>query len=90
VQCAALAAQAQAPSGKVSVVTSFAKDVTDPIKKAFEAATPGTTLDVQNGVRTGDIDLWVDAPFTSGAQLLAIGRPISVSIDLDLARWIAA
>jgi phosphoglycerate transport regulatory protein PgtC len=39
---------AQAPSGKVTVVTSFAKDVTDPFKKAFEKAYPGTTLEVQN------------------------------------------
>ncbi|HVL73544.1 MAG TPA: extracellular solute-binding protein, partial [Beijerinckiaceae bacterium] len=39
---------AQAPSGKVTVVTSFSKDVTDPIKRAFEKATPGVTLDVQN------------------------------------------
>ena len=38
----------QAPSGKVTVVTSFSKDVTDPIKKAFEKANPGTTLEVQN------------------------------------------
>jgi phosphoglycerate transport regulatory protein PgtC len=45
---AAGAAQAQAPTGKVTVVTSFAKDVTDPIKKAFEKATPGVTLEVQN------------------------------------------
>lgn len=40
--------RADAPSGKVSVVTSYAKDLTDPIKKAFEAANPGVTLDVQN------------------------------------------
>ena len=33
-----LQAHAQNASGKVSVVTSYAKDVTDPIKKAFEAA----------------------------------------------------
>jgi phosphoglycerate transport regulatory protein PgtC len=39
---------AQTPSGKVTVVTSFSKDVTDPIKQAFEKAHPGTTLDVQN------------------------------------------
>ena len=31
-------ALAQAPAGKVTVVTSFSKDVTDPIKKAFEKA----------------------------------------------------
>ncbi len=41
-------AGAQAPSGKVTIVTSFAKDVTDPFKKAFEAAHPGATLEVQN------------------------------------------
>jgi len=41
-------ASAQAPTGKVSVVTSYSKDLTDPIKKAFEAAHPGVTLDVQN------------------------------------------
>jgi len=39
---------AQTPSGKVTVVTSFSKDVTDPFKKAFEKAYPGTTLEVQN------------------------------------------
>lgn len=41
-------ALAQAPTGKVTVVTSFAKDVTDPFKRAFEKAYPGVTLDVQN------------------------------------------
>ena len=76
--CAALvstAALAQAPAGKVTVVTSFAKDVTDPIKKAFEAATPGVTLEVQNrntnaGVKyleetksNNQVDLfWASAP----------------------------
>jgi phosphoglycerate transport regulatory protein PgtC len=41
-------ATAQAPTGKVTVVTSFSKDVTDPFKKAFEKAAPGLTLEVQN------------------------------------------
>lgn len=41
-------ALAQAPAGKVTVVTSFSKDVTEPIKKAFEKAVPGVTLEVQN------------------------------------------
>ena len=41
-------ALAQAPAGKVTVVTSFAKDVTDPYKKAFEKAFPGASLEVQN------------------------------------------
>lgn len=76
--CAALvstAAFAQAPAGKVTVVTSFAKDVTDPVKKAFETATPGVTLEVQNrntnaGVKyleetksSNQVDLfWASAP----------------------------
>ena len=76
--CAALvstAAFAQAPTGKVTVVTSFAKDVTDPVKKAFEAAVPGATLEVQNrntnaGVKyleetksNNQVDLfWASAP----------------------------
>lgn len=42
------AAFAQTPGGKVTVVTSFSKDVTDPIKSAFEKANPGLTLEVQN------------------------------------------
>ena len=37
-----------AQTGKVTVVTSFSKDVTDPIKKAFEKAVPGAMLEVQN------------------------------------------
>jgi ABC-type Fe3+ transport system substrate-binding protein len=35
-------------TGRVTVVTSFANDVTGPFKRAFEAANPGVTLDVQN------------------------------------------
>jgi ABC-type Fe3+ transport system substrate-binding protein len=41
-------AQAQAPAGKVTVLTSFPKDVTDPFKKAFEAAHPGAIVEIQN------------------------------------------
>lgn len=43
-----LPALAQAQTGKVTVLTSFSKDVTDPFKKAFETAHPGTTLEIQN------------------------------------------
>jgi ABC-type Fe3+ transport system substrate-binding protein len=69
------AANAQAPSGRVTVVTSFSNDVTAPFKRAFEAAFPGTTLEVQNrntnaGVRfvqetrsNNQVDLfWASAP----------------------------
>ncbi len=68
-------ALSQAPTGKVTVVTSFSKDVTDPFKKAFEKAYPGTTLEVQNrntnaGVKfveetksNNQVDLfWASAP----------------------------
>lgn len=61
--------------GKVTVVTSFSKDVTDPFKAGFEANNPGFTLDVQNkstssGVKYVDetksnnqVDLfWASAP----------------------------
>lgn len=69
------AGQAQGQAGKVTVVTSFAKDVTDPVKKAFEKAVPGVTLEVQNrntnaGVKfleetrsNNQVDLfWASAP----------------------------
>ena len=39
---------ALAQSGKVTIITSYAKDVTDPYKKAFEKAHPSITLDIQN------------------------------------------
>jgi len=78
--CAALIAAhapafAQAPSGRVTVVTSFSNDVTQPVKRAFEEANPGVTLEVQNrntnaGVRflqetkaNNQVDLfWASAP----------------------------
>jgi len=41
-------AQDNKTGGKVTVVTSFPKDVTEPFKKAFEKAHPGATLEVQN------------------------------------------
>jgi ABC-type Fe3+ transport system substrate-binding protein len=69
------AARAQAPTGRVTVVTSFSNDVTAPFKRAFEAAHPGATLEVQNrntnaGVRfvqetrsNNQVDLfWASAP----------------------------
>ncbi len=45
---ASTATFAQGVTGKITVMTSFSKDVTDPFKKAFEAAHPGTTVEVQN------------------------------------------
>ena len=45
---AADSASAQSLSGRVNVITSFAKDVTDPYKRAFEKKFPGVTVDMQN------------------------------------------
>ncbi|HRK24261.1 MAG TPA: extracellular solute-binding protein [Beijerinckiaceae bacterium] len=66
---------AQAPTGKLTIVTSFSKEVTDPFKAAFEKAYPGTNVDIQNrntnaGVKFVDetkannpVDLfWASAP----------------------------
>ncbi len=44
----ASAAVAQAPAGKVTVITSFSKDVTTPFKVAFEKAYPGVNLEILN------------------------------------------
>ena len=49
------AARAQGVSGKVTVVTSFSNDVTAPFKRAFEAAHPGTTLEVQSRNTTAGV-----------------------------------
>jgi ABC-type Fe3+ transport system substrate-binding protein len=70
-----LSTMAEAQTGKVTVVTSFSKDVTTPIKAAFEKAYPGANLDVQNrntnaGVKflqetkaNNQVDLfWASAP----------------------------
>ncbi|WP_426126381.1 ABC transporter substrate-binding protein [Pararhizobium sp. PWRC1-1] len=72
---AAFIVTAYAEGGKVTIVTSFSKDVTDPFKAGFEAGNPGFTLDVQNkstssGVKYVDetksnnqVDLfWASAP----------------------------
>lgn len=45
---AAAMAQASAVKGRVVVVTSFNKQVTQPFKAAFEKAYPGVTVDMQN------------------------------------------
>ncbi|MGL4635526.1 MAG: ABC transporter substrate-binding protein, partial [Beijerinckiaceae bacterium] len=63
------------PAGKLTIVTSYSKDVTDPFKSAFEKAFPGTTVEIQNrntnaGVKFIDetkanntVDLfWASAP----------------------------
>lgn len=75
VSVAVLSTASAQEGGKVTVVTSFSKDVTDPFKASFEANNPGYILDVQNkstssGVKYVDetksnnqVDLfWASAP----------------------------
>lgn len=72
---AAIATAHGEKGGKVTVVTSYSRDVTEPFKAGFEAANPGYTLDVQNkntssGVKylsetksNNQVDLfWASAP----------------------------
>ncbi|RYF35447.1 MAG: extracellular solute-binding protein [Comamonadaceae bacterium] len=50
-----LMAWSAAHAGTVTVVTSFPKDLTDPYKKAFEAANPGIKIEVLNKNTTASI-----------------------------------
>jgi len=50
-----LMAWGAAQAGTVTVVTSFPKDLTDPYKKAFEAANPGIKIEVLNKNTTASI-----------------------------------
>jgi ABC-type Fe3+ transport system substrate-binding protein len=73
---AALApAEAQAPSGKVTVLTSFSKDVTDPYKKAFEAAHPGTTLEIQNRNTNAGVKLLEETKSANQVDIFWVSAP---------------
>ena len=74
---AALAANAhaQAPQGKVTVVTSFSRDVTDPFKRAFEAAHPGVTLEVQNRNTNAGVKLLQETKSNNQADLFWASAP---------------
>ncbi len=68
-------AQAQAPQGKVTVVTSFSRDVTDPFKRAFERAHPGVTLEVQNRNTTAGVKLLQETRSNNQADLFWASAP---------------
>lgn len=68
-------AHAQAPAGKVTVVTSFSKDLTDPFKKAFEKAVPGVTLDVQNRNTTAGVKYLEETKAKPQADLFWASAP---------------
>src|SRR5215213_3616425 len=44
----ATAALAQTPEGRLTVITSFAKEVTEPYAQAFQKKYPGTKVEMQN------------------------------------------
>src|SRR5215213_3716923 len=44
----ATAASAQTPEGRLTVITSFAKEVTEPYVQAFQKKYPGTKVEMQN------------------------------------------
>ncbi|MGL4323922.1 MAG: ABC transporter substrate-binding protein, partial [Beijerinckiaceae bacterium] len=69
------AAFAQAPSGKVTVVTSFSKEVTDPFKSAFEKAFPGTTLEVQNRNTNAGVKFLDETKANNGIDLFWASAP---------------
>lgn len=68
-------AHAQAPQGKVTVVTSFSKDVTEPFKRAFEKAYPGTTLEVQNRNTNAGVKLLQETRANNQADLFWASAP---------------
>ena len=74
---AALAAPAlaQPVSGKVTVVTSFSNDVTAPFKRAFEAAHPGITLEVQNRNTTAGVRFLQETRANNAADLFWASAP---------------
>jgi phosphoglycerate transport regulatory protein PgtC len=68
-------APAQAPQGKVTVVTSFSRDVTDPFKRAFERAFPGATLEVQNRNTNAGVKLLQETRSNNQADLFWASAP---------------
>ena len=68
-------AQAQTPQGKVTVVTSFSRDVTDPFKRAFERAHPGVTLEVQNRNTNAGVKLLQETRSNNQADLFWASAP---------------
>lgn len=71
----AMHALAQAPTGKVTVVTSFSKEVTDPFKAAFEKAFPGATLEVQNRNTNAGVKFLEETKSNNGVDLFWASAP---------------
>ncbi|HEY8580874.1 MAG TPA: extracellular solute-binding protein [Beijerinckiaceae bacterium] len=65
----------QTPQGKVTVVTSFSRDVTDPMKRAFERAVPGAVLEVQNRNTNAGVKLLQETRAANQADLFWASAP---------------
>lgn len=72
---ALLAGQAGAQGGRVTVVTSFSKDVTDPFKREFERAHPGTMLEVQNRNTNAGVKFIEETRAANGVDLFWASAP---------------
>ena len=66
---------AHAQSGKVTIITSYAKDVTDPYKKAFEKANPGITLDIQNRNTNSSVKMIEETKSNNQVDLMWASAP---------------
>ena len=75
--------QAQAPSGKVTVLTSFSKDVTDPFKKAFETAHPGTTIEIQNRNTNAGVKLLEETRSANQVDIFWVSAPDAFEVLKD-------
>lgn len=66
---------AEAPAGKLVIVTSFSKDVTDPYKKAFEKANPGVTVEMQNRNSSGAVKYLDETKSNNASDLMWASAP---------------
>ncbi len=72
---ASAGAFAQAVTGKITVMTSFSKDVTDPFKKAFEAVHPGTTVEIQNRNTNAGVKLLEETKAANAVDIFWASAP---------------
>lgn len=72
---ASTAVMAQAPQGKIVIVTSFSKDVTDPFKRAFERATPGVVVEIQNRNSSSSVKYLDETKSNNATDLMWASAP---------------
>lgn len=62
-------------TSKVTVVTSFSKDVTDPFKSAFESANPGLVLNIQNKSTSSSVKFLAETSSNNQVDLFWASAP---------------